>query len=55
VKAEIACLLAVWVGRFRFELNNEDEYDEDNMKVRGIFTARPQNGLWVKVTVLDGW
>jgi len=54
-KAEFACLLAAWVGRFRFELKNEEEYDETKMKVKGVITARPKNGLWVKATVLDGW
>lgn len=54
-KAEFACLLATWVGRFRFELKNEEEMDEDKMKIKGIITGRPANGLWVKATVLDGW
>lgn len=54
-KAEFACLLATWVGRFKFELKNEEELDEDKMKIKGIITARPANGLWVKATVLDGW
>ncbi|KAB5580547.1 cytochrome P450 4A12A [Coniochaeta sp. 2T2.1] len=54
-KAEFAALLACWVGRFKFELKNEAEMDERNMKIKGLLTARPANGLWVKVTVLDGW
>lgn len=54
-KAEFACLLAAWVGRFRFELLHEEQRDEAKIKVKGIITARLENGLWVKATVLDGW
>lgn len=54
-KAEFACLLAAWVGRFRFELLHEEQRDEDKMKIKGIITARPVDGLWVKATALDGW
>jgi cytochrome P450 len=54
-KAEFACLLAAWVGRFQFELKNEEDRDEDQLEIKGIITARPKNGLWVKATVLDGW
>ena len=54
-KAEFACLVAAWVGRFRFELKNEAEYDERNMKIKSIVTGKPANGLWVKATVLEGW
>ncbi|OIW35254.1 cytochrome P450 97B3 [Coniochaeta ligniaria NRRL 30616] len=54
-KAEFACLLAAWVGRFRFELRDEKDRDEGKMKIKGIITARPADGLWVKATVLDGW
>lgn len=54
-KAEFACLLASWVGRFEFELRNKEEYDEKNMEIKGGVTARPANGLWVVAKVLDGW
>jgi len=54
-KAEFACLLASWVGRFEFELKNKEEYDEKNMIIKGGVTARPANGLWVHAKVLDGW
>ncbi|RKU40112.1 hypothetical protein DL546_000981 [Coniochaeta pulveracea] len=54
-KAEFACLLAAWVGRFQFEIRDKAELDEKNMVIKGGITMRPANGLWVKATVLDGW
>lgn len=54
-KAEFACLLATWVGRFEFDLKNKEEYDEKNMVIKGGVTARPANGLWVNAKMLDEW
>lgn len=54
-KAEFACLLASFVGRFGFELRDKELYDEKNMKIKGAVTARPKDGLWVYATALDGW
>jgi cytochrome P450 len=54
-KAEFACLLATWVGRFQMELNNMEEMDESKVEVRGGVTAKPSNGMYIKATVLDGW
>ncbi|KAK8090095.1 hypothetical protein PG997_005056 [Apiospora hydei] len=54
-KAEFACLLAGWVGRFEFELRNKEEYDEKNMLIKGGITARPARGLHVHATVVEGW
>lgn len=54
-KAEFACLLAAWVGRLEFELNNLEEMDEKNMDIKGGITARPAKGLWVKARVVEGW
>ncbi|PKS10552.1 hypothetical protein jhhlp_002306 [Lomentospora prolificans] len=54
-KAEFACLLAAWVGRFEFDLKNKEEYDEKNMVIKGGVTARPANGLWVNAKMLDEW
>lgn len=53
--AEFACLLAAWVGRFEFELNNAEEYDEENVLIKGGVTAKPAKGLYVKVKVVPGW
>ncbi|KAK8126135.1 cytochrome P450 [Apiospora kogelbergensis] len=54
-KAEFACLLAAWIGRFEFELKNKEEYDEKNMLIKGGITARPAKGLHVHATVVEGW
>ena len=54
-KAEFACLLAAWVGRFEFELRDEEMLDESKLDIRGGITARLASGLWVKVKVVDGW
>ncbi|PWY95015.1 cytochrome P450 [Aspergillus sclerotioniger CBS 115572] len=54
-KAQFAILLAALVGRFEFELKDEQLLDERNMKVTRSVTARPANGLLVKVTPLEGW
>ncbi|SPO00938.1 related to isotrichodermin C-15 hydroxylase (cytochrome P-450 monooxygenase CYP65A1) [Cephalotrichum gorgonifer] len=54
-KAEFACLLAAWVGRFEFGLKNKEEYDEKNLVIKGGITAKPSNGLWAVTKVLEGW
>lgn len=54
-KSEFACLLAAWIGRFEFALNDDREYDENNLKIGGNATARPRNGLYVKTRVVEGW
>lgn len=54
-KAEFACLLASWLGRFEFALKNLEEMDERNVEIKGGITARPLNGMHVHATVVDGW
>ncbi|KAI0161126.1 cytochrome P450 [Hypoxylon sp. FL1284] len=54
-RAEFACLLAAWVGRFEFRLKNAAELDERNIEIKGGVTARPSKGMHVYATVLDGW
>ena len=54
-KAEFACLLATWVGRFHFELADEADRDEKNLNIKGGITARPEKGLRVYTSVIDGW
>ena len=50
-KAEFACLVAVWVGKFQMELPDPDV----KLEVQGAVTARPKGGLRVKLTPVDAW
>lgn len=54
-KAEFACLLAAWVGKMEFELEDPELMDETKMDVKSGVTSRPAKGLHVKARVLDGW
>ena len=54
-RAEYACLLASWIGRFEFSLKNPEEMDEKNVEVKGGVTARPAKGMHVKVRVVGGY
>ncbi|OXV05609.1 hypothetical protein Egran_06623 [Elaphomyces granulatus] len=50
-KGELACLVAVMVGRFQMELKDPNAELE---VMRGI-TQRPKDGVQAKLTVLQGW
>ncbi|KAL1841504.1 hypothetical protein VTJ49DRAFT_6995 [Mycothermus thermophilus] len=54
-KAEFACLLAAWVGRFSMELHNKEDEDESKLQIKGGVTARPANGMHIRATVVEGW
>ncbi|KAH6674056.1 cytochrome P450 4A12A [Plectosphaerella plurivora] len=54
-KAEFACILATWIGRFEFSLRDEEMMDEKKVDIKGGVTARPAKGLYVHAKVLDGW
>jgi cytochrome P450 len=54
-KAEFACLLAAWVGRFSMELHNKEEMDESKIDIKAGVTARPSKGMYIDATVLEGW
>lgn len=54
-KAEFACLLASWIGRFEFSLNDEKELDEKNILIKGGVTAKPARGMHVKTKIVEGW
>lgn len=54
-KAEFACLLAAWVGKMEFELEDPALMDESKMDIKSGVTTRPAKGLHVKARVLDGW
>ncbi|KAL3250848.1 hypothetical protein ABHI18_010978 [Aspergillus niger] len=50
-KAELACLLAAFVGRFQFELEDPNK----ELLLRETATVTPKDGVRVKVTPLEGW
>ncbi|KAL2144979.1 hypothetical protein VTI28DRAFT_8208 [Corynascus sepedonium] len=54
-RAEFACLLATWVGRFQWELEDKELVDETKVDIKGGVTARPAKGMYIKTTVLEGW
>ncbi|KAI1458004.1 cytochrome P450 [Annulohypoxylon moriforme] len=54
-RAEFACLLATWVGRFEFALKNQEYWDEKKITIKGGITARPEYGMHVYATIVDGW
>ncbi len=54
-KGEFACLLAAWIGRFEFRLNDEAELDESKLLIKGGITTRPAKGLYVKIKIVPGW
>lgn len=52
--AELACVLANWIGRFEFTLKNPA--DTTNLEInRGGVTMRPAHGLYVNTKVIHGW
>lgn len=54
-KAEFAILLASWVGRFEFRLNDTSEVDESKLEIKGGATAKPSKGMHVRVKIAEGW
>lgn len=54
-KSEFACLLAAWVGRFHFVLQDERLQDEANMLFEQLVTCKPTDGLHVRATVVPGY
>ncbi|KAJ5673475.1 cytochrome P450 [Penicillium longicatenatum] len=55
-KAEMACLLGAWIGRFQFELVDPTLLDEDKMPITiGSLSSKPLNGLDVKCSIVEGW
>lgn len=54
-RAEFACLLAGWVGRFEFELVNKEMMDLEKLEVRTGITARPADGVQVVARVIPGF
>lgn len=54
-KAEMACLLATWIGRFSFELQDASLMDSRNMKIPPSPVAKPEGGLHMRVRAMEGW
>jgi len=52
-KAELACMVATLVGRFRVEL--EDPRKEEVFDGDGIAGVAPSDGVRAKFAVIDGW
>lgn len=50
-KAEFACLLAAFVGKFEFEMRDPNQ----KLEIKTGVTARPKNGMYIKLKVLQGW
>jgi cytochrome P450 len=52
--AEMACVIASWVGRFEFALS--DMGDACSLQInKGGPIMCPRNGLYVEATVIEGW
>ena len=51
-KAEFACLVAAWIGRFETELIDKDFQAK---AIPSGVTVKPEGGLWVRVKEVDGW
>lgn len=49
--AEMACLLAAFVGRYEFDLTHPDV----EPVIKGGITARPKDGLHLNLKIVDGW
>ncbi|KAM3544617.1 hypothetical protein ARSEF1564_002485 [Beauveria bassiana] len=54
-KAEFACLLAAWVGRFEFRLRDEAMMDEANVMFEQMVTAKVAGGIHVRARAVPGW
>lgn len=54
-KAEFACLLAAWIGRFDFELKDKTLLDQSKMVVEQLVTAKATDGLYVHAKVVPGY
>ncbi|KAJ4163591.1 hypothetical protein LMH87_005311 [Akanthomyces muscarius] len=54
-KAEFACLLAAWVGRFEFALRDEAMMDEANVTFEQMITVKAAGGMHVRARVVPGY
>lgn len=54
-RAEFACLLAGWVGRFEFALKDDELMDESKVKISVGLVARPMPAMNFIVKVIPGF
>ncbi|XP_044724797.1 cytochrome p450 domain-containing protein [Hirsutella rhossiliensis] len=54
-RAELACILAAWVGRFEFELADAGLMDERKLRFKMAVTTRPADGMHLRTRVVPGW
>ncbi|KHO01448.1 Cytochrome P450 [Metarhizium album ARSEF 1941] len=54
-KAELACTVAAWIGRFSFELKDKSLLDERNIRIPPSAVAKPHGGMQMLVRVVEGW
>lgn len=54
-RAEFACLVAAWVGRFEFDLVNPEMKDKSRLVIRHGVTAQPKGGLPIKTRIIPGF
>ena len=54
-RAEFACVLAAWVGRFAFRIQDAADLDEETLAIHGSVSSRPTKGLHVYASVVEGW
>ncbi|KAK9859635.1 hypothetical protein MYU51_013805 [Penicillium brevicompactum] len=54
-RAEFACMLAGWVGRFEFVMKNEEMADMSKIKIASGITVKPANGMRVSVRPVSGY
>ncbi|ODA81815.1 hypothetical protein RJ55_00320 [Drechmeria coniospora] len=54
-RAEMACLVAAWVGRFAFSLDDTSLADERMLQFKASVTLRPAYGMHLRTRVVDGW
>jgi hypothetical protein len=43
--------MAAFMGRFEFEMRDPNK----EIDIKGGITARPRNGMHIKLKVVDGW
>jgi cytochrome P450 len=52
-RAELMALLGAFVGKFEFEMKNPEELEK--ISIKGGVTARPRDGLHLRVREVGGW